>query len=103
MKQTTIKRVIRGQVEEIMLTCDEINAIIEEHEKDNLLEDVLKELHENYNVDSSLDEKIEKDKDKIYEAFLKIDDNNRSYLENINGIINYLKEYSNTCFNYSSI
>ncbi len=103
MNQTIIKRVIRGQVEEIVLTYDEINAIIECNEKRSILEDTLEILHRNYDVDSKFDEDIKKDIDIIYGTFVKVSDSDLSHWENIEKTIDYLKDYSSTSFNYSSI
>lgn len=99
----TIKRVIRGKVEEIVLTYDEINAIIECNEKRNILEDTLEILHRNYDVDTKFDEDIQKDIDIIYGTFIKVSDSDLSHWENIEKTIDYLKDCYNTSFNYSSI
>lgn len=99
----TIKRVIRGKVEEIVLTYDEINAIIECNEKRNILEDILEILHRNYDVDTKFDEDIQKDIDIIYGTFIKVSDSDLSHWENIEKTIDYLKDCYNTVFHYSSI
>ena len=99
----TIKRVIRGKVEEIVLKYDEINSIIECNEKRNILEDTLEILHRNYDVDTKFDEDIQKDIDIIYGTFIKVSDSDLSHWENIEKTIDYLKDCYNTSFNYSSI
>lgn len=103
MENRTIKRVIDGKLVKITLTIDEVSFLVEQKEKQNILTDYLKRLHEYYDVNSESDELIKKDLDIIYKIFKKVEDSNLSYWENIDKTIDYLKDMSSTNFNYNSI
>lgn len=103
MENRTIKRVIDGKLVEITLTFDEINFLIEQKERQDLISDFIQVLSENYSIEFDDFEIIRKDSDTIYRIFNKVEDSDLSYWQNIEKTIGYLKNVSNTYFNYKTL
>ena len=103
MKNIEIKRIVNGEEITIVLTREEINKIIEEHEKENIFEDVCTVLRDDYNIDVRWHQELKNDIDLIYRTFDHVCDSDLSHWDNITKTINHLKDYTNTAFDYSKL
>ena len=92
----------------IPLYIDLARHEIEEHyeneiEKENILSDFLYKIKDYHHVPEDDFEDIEKDIEIIYYAFKKCEDSDLSHWENIERTIDYLKDASDTNYDYSKI
>ena len=103
MKNIEIKRIINGEEITIVLTREEINEIIQESEKEDIFEDFCTILDQDYGIDVRWNQEIKNDIDKIYRVFNHVYDSDLSHWDNINKTIDYLKDYTDTTFDYSKL
>ena len=103
MKNIEIKRVVNGEEITIVLTREEINEIIQESEKEDIFEDFCTILNQNYGIDVRWHQELKNDIELIYKTFEHVCDSELSHWENIYKTINYLKDYTNTAFDYSKL
>ena len=99
----TIEREVNGENKTFTLTREEINAIIEEHEKENIFEDVCTVLRDDYNIDVRWHQELKNDINLIYTTFYHVCDSDLSHWDNIAKTINRLKDYTDTAFDYSKL
>lgn len=95
------------KTEIIPLDIDLLRHEVREHydkfEKEDILNDFLYKLKEDYDVPEDDFENIEEDIDVIYFAFKKCEDSDLSHWQNIKKALNYLKSVSTTNYDYSKI
>ena len=101
--EITITREINGELKTFKLTREEINKIIEEHEKENIFEDFCTVLRDDYNIDVRWHQELKDDMNLIYITFYHVYDSELSYWENITKTINHLKDCTDTAFDYSKL
>ena len=103
MKNIEIKRIINGEEITIVLTREEINEIIQESEKEDIFENFCTILDQDYGIDVRWNQEIKNDIDKIYRVFNHVYDSDLSHWDNINKTIDYLKDCTDTTFDYSKL
>ena len=99
----TIEREVNGENKTFTLTREEINKIIEEHEKENIFEDFCTVLRDDYDIDVRWHQELKNDIDLIYKTFEHVCDSDLSHWENINKTIDHLKNCTDTAFDYSKL